>query len=105
MPIVKVYDLASDKSLLVKKQTNRSGIYLFTNKISCRQYVGSAINLGARFSKNYFSESYLSRNVSSSLICSALLAKSHSQFYVTIIEYVTPRPLLYLRETYYIAFF
>lgn len=34
-----------------------------------------------------------------------MLAKTHSQFYVTIIKYVVPGPLLYLRETYYIAFF
>lgn len=59
--IVKVYDLATDKTLLVKEQSGKSGIYMFTNKINGKQYVGSAVNFGSRFSRNYYSNTYLCR--------------------------------------------
>lgn len=105
IPVVKVYDLNTEKSLLVKEQKGKSGIYLITNKSNGKQYVGSAVNLGQRFGKNYFSFAYLNR-AGTSIINAALLKYGYSNFWVTIIEYVEPtRVVLYSRETFWIAFF
>ena len=105
IPVVKVYDLNTEKSLLVKEQKGKSGIYLITNKSNGKQYVGSAVNLGQRFNKNYFSSAYLKR-AGTSTINAALLKYDYSNFWVTIIEYVEPtRVILYSRETFWISFF
>jgi hypothetical protein len=105
IPIIKVYDLATDKSLLVKEQKNKIGIYLITNKSNYKQYVGSSFNLGDRFSKGYFSLNYL-KKFKNIIICSAFLKYDYSNFYVTILEYCPKNKIiLHNRETYWIAFF
>ena len=47
------------KSQIVKDNKNKSGIYLWTNIISGKTYVGSSINLSQRF-KSYFTYSHIS---------------------------------------------
>ena len=75
------------KSQIVKDNKNKSGIYLWTNIISGKTYVGSSINLSQRF-KSYFTYSHISDpKRSNSLIHRALIKYGYSNFQLEILEY------------------
>jgi len=83
----------------LKKVRQKSGIYLITNNITKKHYVGKSSNLLDRFT-NYSSLKYLNTK-QNSLICKALLSFGLSKFSVTIIEY-TGLSKLSEREQYFI---
>jgi hypothetical protein len=80
---VKVYNnLKEDRSIILKDQKDKSGIYCLINKINGHTYVGSSINLASRM-KNYLNKIFLkSRQNSNMPIVKALLKYGQSNFSV-----------------------
>lgn len=81
-------DAGADMRSILKDNRSKSGVYLWTNKINGKMYVGSSINLGKRLSM-YFSIGYLEekRKSGKSVINIALLKYGYSQFSFSILEY------------------
>nr|QIM59409.1 cytochrome oxidase subunit II [Tolypocladium sp.] len=96
---VKVYENAFDvRKDIYKENLNKSGIYMFTNKLTNGIYIGQSKNLANRF-KNYFNISYL-KHKDSLVISRALIKYGYSNFSITILEYCEI-PYLVTREQYY----
>lgn len=90
---------AIDKVRILLENKDCSGIYLFTNKNTGKQFIGSAVNLRNRFTQ-YYSIKYLERYFSMR-INRALLKYGHENFTLTILEYCLPEKCL-KRKDYYI---
>lgn len=96
---VKVYENALDmRKDILKENKNKSGIYMWTNKLTNDIYIGQSINISNRF-KNYFNFSYL-KSKDSLIIVRALTKYGYANFSVTILEYCDISDLL-TREQYY----
>ncbi len=92
------------KIQILKDNSQKSGVYLWTNLISGKIYVGSSINLGRRF-KGYLTYSHISNSKrSNSLIHKALMKYGYSNFQLEIIEYCNA-DMCKEREQYYIDLF
>lgn len=92
-----IYDL---KSIIIKENKNKSGIYKFTNKLNGKFYIGSSVNLRRRFA-NYFSLAYISGVKNHLTISRALIKYGYFNFELEILEYCNTLDLL-IREQYYI---
>lgn len=69
-----VYDNPDvEKAKILKENKGKSGIYLWTNKINGKRYVGSALDLRKRL-LNYYNISYLLDRKDIMVIYKALLA-------------------------------
>lgn len=92
----------AQKRKIYQDNLNKSGVYLWTNKISLKSYVGSSINMAGRF-RSYFSKYYLERSIKSnnSLIYKALLKYGYSNFKLDILEYCD-KGILLEREQFYL---
>jgi hypothetical protein len=89
------------KSQIIKDNKKKCGIYLWTNILSGKIYVGSSTNLGIRF-KDYFNYSHISNiKRSNSNIHKALIKYGYSNFQLEIIEYCKADKCIE-REQYYI---
>lgn len=99
LPAVYNY-LLTQKTDILKNNKDKSGIYMFTNKITKKSYIGKSSNLRSRFYE-YFSP-HLKQLASSSLICKALLNFGYSNFTLSILEYC-PEDILSIREQYFIS--
>jgi len=97
IPIKTYSNAEADKVTILKENKNQSGIYMWTNNINNKKYIGSSGNLRARFLK-YFNQNHLLEN-SSMNICKALIKHGYSNFSLTIIEYCEVSELLE-REKY-----
>ncbi len=96
---VKYYeDPYSMKSLIIKENKNKSGIYKWTNKLTNGIYIGQSINLSNRFIR-YFNFSYLN-NRNTLVINRALIKYGYSNFSLEILEYCDITNLTE-REQYY----
>ena len=93
-------DIYTDKKLIIKENKGRSGIYLWTNKITGDIYVGQSPNLALRFI-NYFNSSYL-KSKESLIISRALIKYGYSNFSLTILEYCE-KSELQAREQIYLG--
>lgn len=91
-------DIESSKKIILEENKDRSGIYMFTNKITRDFYIGQSKNLYNRF-LNYFNPAYLKR-MRNSRISRALLKYGYSEFSITILEYCDKKDLS-IREQYY----
>ena len=102
IPLVSYENSYTLKINILAENKNKSGIYMWTNNITNKSYVGSAVNLSNRF-KNYYNRSYLikERKSNNSRIYLALLIYQHSFFKLDIIEYCEPSVLI-SREQYYL---
>ena len=92
-------DAYSLKDLIVKENKGKSGIYMWTNKITGDIYIEQSSNLALRF-KNYFNLSYL-KSKENFIISRALIKYGYSNFSITILEYCNKSDLLN-REQYYL---
>jgi group I intron endonuclease len=99
VPYIKVYENPfSIRKDIYKENQDKSGIYMFTNKLTNDIYIGQSINLANRF-KNYFNISYL-KHKDSLVISRALIKYGFSNLSITILEYCEISDLVN-REQYY----
>jgi group I intron endonuclease len=87
------------KKVILGENKGKSGIYMWTNKITGDIYIGQAVDLANRL-KSYFHQNYLEKN-KSFLISRALMKYGHSSFSLTILEYCD-KSELNEREQYYL---
>lgn len=87
------------RKLILKENNEKSGIYMWTNKITGDFYIGQSINLGLRF-RNYFNLSYL-KSRENLIISRAFIKYGYSNFSLTILEYCD-KSELQTREQYYL---
>jgi len=88
------------KSQKIEVTWKRAGIYMITNTITKKKYIGKSINLFERF-MNYASDYYLKRE-QSSMINRAIIKFGRKNFKVDIIENCKESDLS-RREQYYIT--
>jgi group I intron endonuclease len=96
-------NMEADKQAILDNNRNKAGIYLITNKINKKHYVGKSSNLCKRF-YNYFSEGFLQLN-NDTKIYNILSKLGHKNFSLTILEFCEDISLLSSKEQYYIDIF
>lgn len=92
-------DSCNLKKLILIENKGKSGIYMWTNKITGDIYIGQSVDLANRL-KVYFNPNYLEKN-KSFLISRALMKYGHSSFSLTIFQYCG-KSELNEREQYYL---
>jgi len=90
-----VFDMKKD---ILNENKGKSGIYMLTNKIAKKKYIGQSKDLSNRF-KIYLNLSYLNSQASLT-ISRALVKYGYSNFSLTILEYCEISELL-TREQFY----
>ena len=101
---IKIYsNVSSEQDTILKENQNKSGIYMWENKINGKRYIGSAVNLSNRLS-NYYSTGYMENKLknSKSSIYNAILKHGHSNFSLTILEYCDKEKCIQ-REDFYLS--
>ena len=96
--VVTYNDVSAEMKSILKDNKGKSGVYIWTNKVNGKKYVGSSVNLGRRLS-TYFSHIYISSNKLT--ISKALLKYGYAGFRLEMIEYCEPKDVIQ-REQYYI---
>lgn len=100
IPVRKYLDTVTQKAEILKENEGKSGIYLFTNKVNGKNYVGSATNLRRRLMQ-YFNPKHLDRT-NFMYIARAILKHGMCNFSLAILEYCDPS-LCTVRESFYIS--
>jgi formate hydrogenlyase subunit 3/multisubunit Na+/H+ antiporter MnhD subunit len=104
IPIKTYSNAETDKDKILSEQKNQSGIYMWTNIINAKQYIGSAIDLSNRFSFYYSKKAFEnSLKDSKSYIYNALLKYGYSNFSLTILEYCNKEKCIE-REDFYLCY-
>lgn len=97
---IKLYENSLDmKKDILKDNENKSGIYMWTNKLTNDIYIGQSIDISKRL-KNYFNLSYL-KSKESLVISRALIKYGFSNFSLTILEYCEISDLLSREQHYF----
>ena len=93
----------TSKAQILSENKNKSGIYMWTNKINEKCYIGSAVDLPKRLKFYYYNSSMqaLIKN-SKSHKCSAILKHGRSNFSLTILDYCSSEQCIE-REDYYLC--
>lgn len=106
---IRIYSNAdTNRSQILKSNKGRAEIYQWAHILTGRIYIGSSYNLTLRL-KDYYSKTYLEKNKSMH-ICNAIAHYGHSQFSLTIFEYINisnlsledARKLILEREQFYL---
>ena len=97
-PLVYVNAYSMKKAIL-KENTGKSGIYMWTNLLTGDMYIGQSIDLSKRFRK-YFTISYI-KSRKELIISRALIKYGYDNFSVSILEYCD-RCDLTAREQHYL---
>lgn len=95
---MKFSDADEGKRAILEKSQGKTGIYMWTNKLNGKKYVGSSINLKRRFLEYYNVNRLLKEN--SMPINNALLKYGYQNFSLTILEFCEAKDLI-IREKYY----
>lgn len=91
----------SERSQIKQVTINRSGVYLWYNKVSGKYYVGSSINLYKRLSR-YYQKGYLKYSTHYDLpIVRAITKYDLDNFILVILDY-TDKSNIYTSEQYFI---
>lgn len=101
-PIISYSNADTLKLDILSQNKNKIGIYMWTNKVTNKSYIGSAKNISNRL-KNYYNISYLQAETikNKSIIYRSLLKYGYSNFSLDILEYCDFSNLI-KREQYYI---
>jgi excinuclease UvrABC nuclease subunit len=91
-----VFDMKKD---ILNENKSKSGIYMLTNNITKKIYIGLSIDLSNRF-KNYFNLSYINSK-DNLTINRALIKYGYSNFSLSILEYCDKSDLV-TREQFYL---
>ena len=92
----------TQKILILSENDGKSGIYMWTNLITKKCYIGSSDNLKRRFIE-YFNVNRLVRD-SSMPICRSLLKRGFSKFSLEILEYCKVEDLMEKEKFYFELF-
>ena len=87
-----------DKLRILEDNKGKSVIYMWTNLLNNKRYIGSSVDLNRRF-KEYYNVNRLF-NEDSMAISKALLKYGYCNFSLTVLEYCDCNDLL-SREKYY----
>lgn len=74
------------KSVILRENKGKSGVYRLTNLVNGKVYIGSGINLSKRFT-NYYSYAYISEYKRNMTIYKAILKYGYLNFTLEILEY------------------
>ena len=91
-----VFDMKKD---ILNENKGKSGIYMLTNKITKKIYIGQSMDLSNRF-KIYFNPSYL-KSKANLIICRSIVKYGFTNFSLTILEYCDKLELQ-TREQFYL---
>jgi len=83
---------------ILRDNRGKCGVYLFTNKINNKTYVGSSVNLSKRFLK-YFNDNVLVKI--RMLINFSLLKYKRENFFLEILEYCSTKDVLNREQFYF----
>lgn len=89
-----------DKVIILQNNANKSGIYMWTNLITGKRYVGSSVNLKRRFLE-YYNVNRLMQN-NNMAINRALLKYGYSNFTLSILEYCDIKMLMSREKHYFV---
>jgi group I intron endonuclease len=85
VPIMIYSNASTEKSQIISDNKGKAGIYLWSHRESNKMYVGSAVDLSKRLSKYYSSSELKQVN---NYISRALIVHTHSEFSLSILEYI-----------------
>lgn len=99
LSLVKIYeDVYNSRSDILKENKGKTGIYMWTNKLTDDIYIGQSLDISKRL-KNYLNLSYV-RSKATFIISRVLIKYGYSNFSLTILEYCDKSDLS-VREQYY----
>ena len=98
-PLVLYVDADKDKVIAIKDNRKKSGIYRWTHKESGKCYIGSAVDLGRRFSI-YYSYLAIISQAKHSMIYKSLLKYGYSAFSLEILEYCDIKDTIKREQSY-----
>lgn len=85
-PVFVYSDLKKEKASILTDNKGKSGVYMWTNQVNGKIYIGSSVDLSKRL-RNYFNISYLSDFKDIMIIYKGLLAHGFDNFKLEILEY------------------
>lgn len=99
---IKTYDNTDTQRLeILKENKEKSGVYLWYNKVNRKKYACYSVNLHKRFIEYFNTNNLLT--YSNMNVCDALLKYGYSNFSLFIIEYCCEAPNnCLIREQYYL---
>ena len=101
-PIYVYNNFKESRSLILKQEKDKLGIYCLVNNVNKHTYIGSSIHLANRI-KNYLNPAFLKSKQNINMpITKALLKYDTHNFSLWILEYVDINDIS-IRETYYIT--
>lgn len=100
-PVVQYSNVAENKSLIIKENKGKAGVYRWVNNLNGNSYVGSSIDLGVRL-RDYFNINFISREIkiNKSRIYRALRNNKYQHFSLEILEYCDPSLTLLNEQKY-----
>lgn len=90
--IIRTNNIIKDKNIILNGLKNKSGIYMFINKINGKKYIGSSVDLRRRL-LSYLNVKYLKRE-DSMIINKALLKHKYNNFEFMILEFCNKSQVL-----------
>jgi hypothetical protein len=99
--VVIYHNAEYDKKAILMDSKGRSGVYKWTNTLTGKFYIGSAVELSRRL-QYYYNIKYMTNYKSKSAIYFALLKNGHASFKFDILEYCNKENVI-SREQYYIT--
>ena len=100
--VLEYNDSWNDKSIILKENKGKSGVYCWTNKLDGKRYVGSSVNLSQRLYR-YYDLNFLNIQLkkANSYIYRALLKYGYSKFKLEILEYCDKSDCIKIEQNYF----